>query len=71
MLVGYIALEIYTIGDALQAQLLQAYDTALVLLIAWFLHRLISGGEQELLQQRYGDKGSTDKATVIAVAKLL
>ena len=71
VVVGYIALDIYTIGDDLQKNLLQAYDTALVLLIAWFLHRLIAGVEQELLQQRYGDRGSSDKATVRAVAQLL
>ena len=71
VVVGYLALEIYTIGDGLQQRLLQIYDTALVLLLAWFGHRLIRGVEQELLDAHFGDSGSSDKATVRAVAQLL
>ena len=71
VVVGYLALDIYTIGDGLQQQLLQLYDTALVLLIAWFAHRLIRGAEQEMLEARFSDSGSSDKATVRAVAQLL
>ncbi|RLQ23264.1 mechanosensitive ion channel family protein [Seongchinamella sediminis] len=67
--VAYLALEIYTLGDGVQRRLLQAYDTALVLLIAWFVHRLIHGVEQELLEAR--DRASSDKATIRAVAQLL
>lgn len=69
--VAYIALDIYTIGNGLQLRLLQVYDTALVMLIAWFLHRFIGGAEAALLVERYGDSGSADKATVRAVAQLL
>ena len=69
--VGYLALDIYTIGTGLQQKLLQVYDTALVLLIAWFAHRLIYGAEQEMLDAHFGDRGSSDKATVRAVAQLL
>lgn len=71
VVVGYLALDIYTIGDGLQQKLLQLYDTALVLLIAWFAHRLIRGAEQEMLEARFSDSGSSDKATVRAVAQLL
>ncbi|MEP5569010.1 MAG: mechanosensitive ion channel family protein [Halioglobus sp.] len=70
VIVGYLAMEIYTIGDALQARVVQMYDTALVLLIAWFLHRLIGGVESELLQERYSNRESADKATIRAVVQL-
>lgn len=70
VIVGYLAMEIYTVGNALQARVVQMYDTALVLLIAWFLHRLIGGIERELLQERYSDRESTDKATIRAVVQL-
>jgi MscS family membrane protein len=71
VLVGYLALDIYTLGHESLQRVLQLYDTALVLLIAWFLHRLISGAEKEFLVERYGDRASSDKATVRAVAQLL
>ncbi|MEP4148135.1 MAG: mechanosensitive ion channel family protein [Halioglobus sp.] len=70
VIVGYIAMEIYTIGDALQTRVSQTYDTALVLLLAWFLHRLIGGVEREVLRERYGQRESVDKATVRAVVQL-
>ena len=69
--VAYMALEIYPATDALQDYLFTAYDTALVLLLAWFLHRLIFGVEEELLREDRGRTASTDKATVRATAKLL
>jgi MscS family membrane protein len=69
--VAYIALDIYPVASGLKGQLAQVYDTALVFLLAWFLHRLIAGGEQEMLTERRGIKASSDKATVRAVAKLL
>lgn len=71
VVVGYIALDIYTVGEGWQDYLVTMYDTLLVVLLAWFLHRLIGGAEQELLSTHYGDSGSTDKATVRAVAQLL
>jgi MscS family membrane protein len=47
-----------------------AYDTALLLLLAWCLLRLVTGVEEELLSaERRRD--STDKAAVHATAKLL
>ncbi len=69
--VAYTALDIYTLAPQLRALLVQAYDTALVMLLAWFLHRLIHGGEQEMLEESRGFNASTDKATVRAIAKLL
>ncbi len=68
---GYVALDIYTVGETWQEYLATTYDTMLVVLLAWFLHRLISGAEVELLTTRFGDSGSSDKATVHAVAQLL
>jgi len=69
--VGYLALDIYPIAAKLQQHLVQAYDTVTIMLLVWFLHRLISGAERELLSEREGNWKSTDKATVRAVAKLL
>ena len=40
VLVAYLALEVYPLATGLQNSLVQAYDTALVFLLAWFLHRL-------------------------------
>lgn len=71
VVVGFVALEIYPVAEGAQTQLLKMYDTALVALIAWFIHRLIAGGEAEMLAERRGLRASTDKATVRAVAKLL
>ncbi|MCX2973461.1 mechanosensitive ion channel family protein [Halieaceae bacterium IMCC8485] len=70
VLVGYIALDTYEVGANLQARLIEVYDTALVLLVVWFLHRLIGGVENELMRERYGNSQSTDKATVRAVIQL-
>jgi MscS family membrane protein len=67
----YVALEIYPVAGNLQRLLVQAYDTALVFLLAWFLHRLIAGVESELLNESHGgSRSSADRATVRAVAKL-
>ncbi len=71
VVVGYIALNLYTTGDTWQTYLSTTYVTLLVIVLAWFLHRLISGAEQELLTSRFGDSGSKDKATVHAIAQLL
>lgn len=71
VVVAYLALDIFPSASGLRSLALQVYDTALVVTLAWFLHRLISGGEQELLCEKHGTRQSTDKATVRAVAKLL
>lgn len=71
LLVAYLVLEVYPVADGIQTQLIQLYDTALVVLLAWFLHRLISESEHELLAERRGARASADKATVVAVSKLL
>jgi MscS family membrane protein len=69
IVVVYLALQIQPLlGSSPQAPD-QAYDTALVLLLAWFLHRLIAGIEAELLVSSDAG-GSTDRATVRAVSKL-
>jgi len=70
VLVAHLALRVYPVAPVLHARLMEAYDTALVLLLAWFLHRLIGGIEGELLSDRHGRTASTDKATVRAISKL-
>lgn len=71
VVVAFLVLDIYPVADGLRSAALQAYDTALVVILAWFLHRLISGSEQELLCEKHRARQSADKATVRAVAKLL
>lgn len=69
--VAYVALDIYPLVPALQARLTQAPNAAVVVLLVWFVHRLIKGIEQELLAPRRDRlPNSIDKATVRATAKL-
>ena len=70
VVVVFFLLRVYPATDALRDYIFQAYDTAIVLLLAWFLHRLIAGAEEELLREDRGRTNSTDKATVRATAKL-
>ncbi len=70
IVVAYLLLEVNSLGESWRKMALQAYDTALVVMLAWFIYRLIRGGEQEVLANG-GAKGSYDKATVQAIAKLL
>ena len=70
VVVVYFVLRVYPATDGLREYLFQAYDTAIVLVLAWFLHRLIAGSEEELLRADRGRTQSTDKATVRATAKL-
>lgn len=44
---------------------------SLVLLVPWFLHRLISRLEESVIEQRFDEGTSSDKATVRAMARLL
>lgn len=57
--------------QSLQQQVAPVYDTALVLLLAWFLQRVIYGAERELLEEGRGRTASSDKASVHSTAKLL
>ena len=69
--VAYVGLGLIPQMAELRTQLVSVYDTALVLLLAWFVLRLIRGAEHELLEESRGRTESTDKATVRATAKLL
>lgn len=69
--VVFIGLGLVPQLEELRGQLASVYDTALVLLLTWFVQRLIRGAEQELLEERRGRTESTDKASVRATAKLL
>jgi MscS family membrane protein len=68
---AYLALNFFSVADAFRTWLSQAYDTALVLLLAWFLLRLVRGVETELLIEERGKTESSDKASVHATAQLL
>lgn len=70
VLVGHLALNVYPVAPKLHSQLTQAYDTALILLLSWFLYRLIGGVQEEMLRDGRGHTASSDRATVVAVAKL-
>ena len=67
----YIGLGLVPQLAEIRAQLVSVFDTALVLLLAWFVLRLIRGAEREVLDESRGRTESTDKATVRATAKLL
>lgn len=67
----YLALDIFPATGGLKAVLFQAVDTSLVLLVAWFLHRLIWGVEHDFLERDGYLNASDDRATVRATAKLL
>lgn len=68
MVLGVLAVQEF---EQLRGVIAVGYDTALLLLIAWVLHRLIRGVEAELLREERGITRSTDKASVRATAKLL
>lgn len=71
VVVFYLLLKVTELAAPWHETLFQAYDTALVLVLAWFLHRLVAGAEAEVLRDKPTGGGSTDKATVHATAKLL
>lgn len=66
-----LALNVLAVAEGVRGMLLRALDTALVLLLAWFLHRLILLAELELLDPARGHRASSDKAAVHSTAKLL
>jgi MscS family membrane protein len=70
LLVSVVALDLFPGTQGLQDSIIPAHDTALVLLITWFLRGLIFGVEEELLQEDRGRTGSLDKAGVRSTAKL-
>ena len=55
---------------AIRQKAASAIDTALVVVLTWFVQRLIRGAEQEMLVAGKG-KDSVDKASIHATAKLL
>lgn len=50
---------------------LDVVRVGLVVLIPWFLHRLISNGEEQIVATRLAGAASSDKAAVHATARLL
>ena len=49
---------------------LRILHASLVLLVPWFLHRLIAGIEEELIETRFSEGASAEKATVRSTARL-
>lgn len=70
IVVAYLALDLLSLAEGLNTWIVPAYDTALVLLLAWFFQRMIRGVEAELLVEERGKTKSTDKASVHATAQL-
>jgi MscS family membrane protein len=68
--VAYLAHRLYPLAPALEDFFLRANDTILVFLLAWFLLRLISGVEKEMLSPALGGATSAERATVHATSKL-
>jgi MscS family membrane protein len=68
---AYLLLAVYPATSSVKQFVERAADTSLLLLLAWFLHRLIKGVEQELVRDKPTEGASTDKAAVHATAKLL
>ena len=48
---------------------LRILHASLVLLVPWFLHRLIAGIEEELIETRFSEGASAEKATVRSTAR--
>ena len=71
VIVVSLALSLVPELDAARANAALAIDTVLVVLLTWFVQRLIRGAEQEMLTESRGRTGSVDKASVHATAKLL
>lgn len=55
----------------LQPLAIQALHICLVLLVPWFLHRLIANVEEGIIETRFAEGASVDKATVRSTARLL
>ncbi|MEL0153398.1 MAG: mechanosensitive ion channel family protein, partial [Halieaceae bacterium] len=68
--VAYISLGLFEQATSLRMTLLQLADTGAILLIGWLLHRVSAGIEMELLAEHRGLKGSDDRASINAVARL-
>ena len=69
--VASMGLELVPQLSEVREQAAPAYDTALVMLLTWFVLRLIRGAEAEMLDENRGRTQSVDKASVHATAKLL
>lgn len=56
---------------SLRSVALQVLHVSLVLLVPWFLHRIIANVEEELIESRFADGASVDKAAVRSTARLM
>ncbi len=67
----YLSLGMFDAVAQLREWLRQAADTGLILLLGWFLQRLLIGIELELLSDSRGPRASDDRATISATARLV
>ena len=70
VVLGLLSLSLFPALDGIREALLRLSDTALLLLFGWLAHRLSGGIEEELLGEHRGALGSSDRATISAVARL-
>ena len=70
VVLGLLSLSLFPVLDGIREALLRLSDTALLLLFGWLAHRLSRGIEEELLGEHRGALGSSDRATISAVARL-
>lgn len=71
LLLGALLLALIPFEQTVREFGYSAVQGALVLLVPWFLHRLIAAGEEQLMATRYAGGASVDKATVRSTARLL
>ncbi|MEM9397890.1 MAG: mechanosensitive ion channel family protein [Pseudomonadota bacterium] len=57
--------------EFLQPVATRILNASMVLLVPWFLHRLIASFEEQIILTRFPDGASVDKATVRSTARLL
>jgi len=67
----YLSLGLLEGADQIRAGLRQLADTGLVLLLGWFVQRILAGVEAELLGEHRGPRDSDARATISATLRLL
>lgn len=72
LVAAYVAMQfVFTrFSEDVSAFVERAYDTGLILMVLWFLRRLIYGVEASMLADDAANRGSTDRAAISATAKL-
>lgn len=71
LIILYVALGFPGNLEGLRDWLRQVADTGFILLLGWFLQRLMTGVEEELLSDHRGPRESDDRAAISATVRLL